>query len=241
MNKTVFKRLMTGLAVTAGMGLLIVIIMIIRFSYISKKTSPSDTQSVNDSVFCIRDKFVNAYLFRGYEGYLMVDAGLSEKRVLEELNKLGIDPSEILALILTHTDKDHTGALGAVENAGIFLHTEEEQMINGETAKHIFKTRWKNVFYSLFESGDILNIDIFSIEVIHTPGHTPGSCCFIVNGDYLLTGDNLLVEDGKYVHFFDMVNMDTGRQTESLKYLPPPGQFEYIFTGHSGIIRTDKL
>ena len=240
MNKKVLKRVLTGLAVTGGIVLIIVIIMIIRFSYITREMSPSDTQALNDSVFCIRDKFVNAYLFRGYEGYLMVDAGLSEKRVLEELNKLGIDRSEILAVILTHTDKDHTGALGAMENAGIFLHSEEEQMINGETAKHIFKTRWKNVFYSLFESGDILNIDIFSIEVIHTPGHTPGSCCFIVNDDYLLTGDNLLVEDGGYVHFFDMVNMDTDRQTESLKDLPPPGEFEYILTSHSGIIRTDK-
>jgi len=121
-----------GLAVIAGIFLVIAVIMIIRFSYATKEMTPAATQAINDSVFCIQDRFVNAYLFRGYGGYMMIDAGLSKKRVLEELNKLEINPDDILAVVLTHSDGDHIGALGALKNAKIFLHEEEEQMVNGE-------------------------------------------------------------------------------------------------------------
>jgi len=106
------------------------------------------------------------------------------------------------------------------------------------------KNKWsmeKYQPYNLIRSDEILNINVFQVKVLHTPGHTPGSCCFIVNDDYLLTGDNLLVKDGKYVHFFDMVNMDTEKQIESIKNLPEPTQFEYILTGHTGIISKDEL
>ncbi len=240
MNK-ILKRILIGLAVIAGIFLVIAVIMIIRFSYATKEMTPAATQAINDSVFCIQDRFVNAYLFRGYGGYMMIDAGLSKKRVLEELNKLEINPDDILAVVLTHSDGDHIGALGALKNAKIFLHEEEEQMVNGETAKMIFKFKWKYQPYNLIRSDEILNINVFQVKVLHTPGHTPGSCCFIVNDDYLLTGDNLLVKDGKYVHFFDMVNMDTEKQIESIKNLPEPTQFEYILTGHTGIISKDEL
>jgi len=240
MNK-ILKRILIGLAVIAGIFLVIAVIMIIRFSYATKEMTPSTTQAINDSVFCIQDRFVNAYLFKGYSGYMMIDAGLSKKRVLEELNKLEINPDDILAVVLTHSDGDHIGALGAFKNAKIFLHEEEEQMVNGETAKMIFKFKWKYQPYNLIRSDEILNINVFQVKVLHTPGHTPGSCCFIVNDDYLLTGDNLLVKDGKYVHFFNMVNMDTEKQIESIKNLPEPTQFEYILTGHTGIISKDEL
>ena len=36
--------------------------------------------------------------------------------------------------------------------------------------------------------------DGFSVEVLHTPGHTPGSSCFLV-GDYLFSGDTLFKND----------------------------------------------
>jgi hydroxyacylglutathione hydrolase len=43
------------------------------------------------------------------------------------------------------------------------------------------------------ESGDVIEIGDVSIELIHTPGHTPGSQCFLVR-DRLVTGDTLFVD-----------------------------------------------
>ncbi|MBU1006909.1 MAG: MBL fold metallo-hydrolase, partial [Candidatus Omnitrophica bacterium] len=45
----------------------------------------------------------------------------------------------------------------------------------------------------LLEDGDILNIGRYSLEVIHTPGHTPGSIC-LKGKDVIFTGDTLFCE-----------------------------------------------
>ncbi|MDT8401085.1 MAG: MBL fold metallo-hydrolase [Bacteroidales bacterium] len=240
MNKTL-KRTLAVLAMIAGVFLIFVIIMIFRYSYAMKQMTPAETHAINDSVFCIRDKYVNAYIFKGYDGYLMIDGGINKNRVIEELSKLEINPDDILTVILTHSDPDHSGALKAFENAKIFLHEEEEQMVTGETARFIFKSKWKYDDYNLIRSDEILNINVFLVRVLHTPGHTPGSCCFIVNDDYLLTGDNLIILNGKYTNFFDIINMDTETQIESIRKLPPPSEFKYILTSHTGMVPGDEL
>lgn len=43
-----------------------------------------------------------------------------------------------------------------------------------------------------FKDGDTLEVGTLNIEVIHTPGHTPGSVCYLV-GENLFTGDTLFV------------------------------------------------
>jgi glyoxylase-like metal-dependent hydrolase (beta-lactamase superfamily II) len=241
MNKTL-KISLIVLAVIAGLFLLFIVIMAIRYSYALREMEPEETMAINDTVYCIRDKYVNAYIFKGYDGYMMIDAGMNRKRVIEELARLEINPDDVLSVLLTHSDKDHTGGLNAFENAIIFMHEEEEQMITRETARFfLFKSGWRYRDYNLFRSGELLNTNIFNVKVIHTPGHTPGSCCFIVNDDYLVTGDNLIVSDGKYTNFFEMINMDTETQLESIKKLPEPSEFKYILTSHTGILPGDEL
>jgi glyoxylase-like metal-dependent hydrolase (beta-lactamase superfamily II) len=44
------------------------------------------------------------------------------------------------------------------------------------------------------DSGDVLKVGEVPIELIHTPGHTPGSQCFLVDGKYLVSGDTLFLE-----------------------------------------------
>jgi glyoxylase-like metal-dependent hydrolase (beta-lactamase superfamily II) len=44
------------------------------------------------------------------------------------------------------------------------------------------------------ESGDVVDAGGVRIELIHTPGHTPGSQCFFVDGRYLVSGDTLFLE-----------------------------------------------
>jgi hydroxyacylglutathione hydrolase len=42
--------------------------------------------------------------------------------------------------------------------------------------------------------GDVVKVGDVSVELIHTPGHTPGSQCFFVDGRYLVSGDTLFLE-----------------------------------------------
>ncbi|HEY2999746.1 MAG TPA: MBL fold metallo-hydrolase [Acidimicrobiales bacterium] len=43
-------------------------------------------------------------------------------------------------------------------------------------------------------SGDVVEVGDVRVELIHTPGHTPGSQCFYVDGRYLVSGDTLFLE-----------------------------------------------
>ena len=240
MKKSI-KRTLWGLAVLLGLSIIGVSIFLINFFTATKSMTPAETGAINDSVWCIKDRFVNTYIFKGKNGYLMIDAGIGMKNFNNELKKIGITPNQITTLLLTHTDGDHIGATGLFKNAAIYMHHDEEQMINGTTGKtKYFKTKWKSGPYRLLASNDTLTIDGLRIKILHTPGHTPGSSCYIIGSDYLVTGDNLVWKDGKYENFVKKFNMNTSLQVESLKGLPDPDSFKYILTGHHGIVRISK-
>jgi glyoxylase-like metal-dependent hydrolase (beta-lactamase superfamily II) len=238
MNKTL-KISLWGVAIFL---LLIIIggaIYLISFLKATKAMTPAETGIINDTVWCIKDKFVNSYIFKGEQSYLMIDAGIGVKNFKREMDKIGINPDKITKIFLTHTDGDHIGAIGLFKNAVIYMHNNEEQMINGTNGKTKYsKPIWKFGRYTLLDSNDSLVIDGLKIKILYTPGHTPGSSCYLVGNDYLLTGDNLTLSNDKYDHFVEKFNMNTPQQMESLKLLPDPGSFKYVLTAHHGAIKT---
>lgn len=236
------KPIKVALRIVAVLIILIVLgagIYLLNFLKATKSMNPGETGQINDTVWCIKDRFVNAYIFRGDKGYILVDAGISKKNFKAEMGKVGITPEQITALLLTHTDGDHIGATGLLPNAVIYMHREEEQMINGTTGKMSFvKPVWEYGPYSLLSSDSTLTVDGLKVKIIHTPGHTPGSSCYVIGKDYLASGDNLSVVNGEYTHFTERFNMDTEQQTESLKHLPPVRSFKFILTAHYGPVKT---
>jgi glyoxylase-like metal-dependent hydrolase (beta-lactamase superfamily II) len=236
--KKVIKRTLWGLGILIGLLVIGGGVFIINFLMATRSMTPAETSAINDSVYCVKDKFVDAFIFKGKQNYLMVDAGISKGSFLAELKKLGISPDQITTILLTHTDTDHTGSIGLFRNPEIYMHKDEEQMINGTTSKMPpFKNKWKYGPYHLFNSNDTLRIDGLTVRIIHTPGHTPGSVCYIINNDYLLTGDNCIVVNGKAEHFVKKFNMNTEQQIQSIKSLPDLKSFKYILMAHNGIIR----
>ncbi len=234
--KRLRRSILAGLAVFAALFILAALFFLVRFVRATKKMTPSETLALNDSVWCIRDKFVNAYLFRTGNGYVLFDAGISQKNFRKELTKTGIDPAQVKDIFLTHTDGDHIGAIGLFPGARIYMHRDEEKMIDGTLGKTRFhKAHWKYGPYILLGDGDSLSTGGLKVRIIHTPGHTPGSACYEAGKDYLITGDNLTVNGKEYAPFLDMFNMDTPKQTASIKLLPPVTGYRYILTGHYGI------
>jgi len=237
MKKTV-KRILWTLSVFIGLAVFGALIFLIDFLHATRAMTPAVTGMINDSVWCVKDRFVNAYIFRGKTGYLMTDAGIGKKNFTKYLDKLGIKAKKITTILLTHTDGDHIGSISLFKNAIIYMHHDEVQMIDGTTGKtKYFKTKWKYGPYTTLNSNDTLTIDGLKIKILHTPGHTPGSSCYIIGSDYLVTGDNLIVKNGTYAHFMEKFNMNTPQQIESIKILPDPATFKYILTGHNGMIK----
>lgn len=240
MKKTT-KRIVTVFAVFVGLLILIAGGFFLRFYFGTRDMAPANTGHINDSVFSVKDKFVNAFLFKGKPGYLMIDAGMDEETIKTELCKLGIEPAQVTDILLTHTDTDHTGAIGLFKNAKVYMHRDEEQMINGQNGKFFFlRLKWKYGAYTLFNSDDTLILAGIKVKVFHTPGHTPGSCSFLIGTDYLATGDNLAYKEGRFSHFVDFFNMDTKLQENSIKTLPSPDTMKYVLTAHFGVISRGK-
>ena len=235
--KKPIKRALIGLALAVGLVVFAAAFFGVRFFLATSAMTPVETSKLNDSVFCCKDKFVNVFVFKGTTGYVLVDAGFGEESLVAELNKLNIKPDMVTGLLLTHTDGDHIGAVGALKNAKIYMHKDEEQMINGTNGKFpLYHPKWSFGPYTLLNSNDTLIVDGVKVKILHLPGHTPGSCCYLINNEYLAVGDNASLKNNSLSHFVDFFNMDTPQQEVSMAKVPELYSAKHILTAHFGIL-----
>ncbi|MBI2851453.1 MAG: MBL fold metallo-hydrolase [Chloroflexi bacterium] len=106
---------------------------------------------------------------------VLIDTPAGSEMLLERLE--GTKPKFIL---LTHNHPDHTGALAEVHSR-----------LNVPLAVHTLDSRNLPVAPEIpLEDGNTLAVGECRLNVLHTPGHTPGSLCFKV-GRNLLSGDTI--------------------------------------------------
>jgi glyoxylase-like metal-dependent hydrolase (beta-lactamase superfamily II) len=107
------------------------------------------------------------------------------------------DGMKIVGALATHYHPDHIGG----DLFGIGVEGLRELMTQRPVPIHANKEEGPGIRYMtglsaadlvLHESGDTLRVGEIPITLVHTPGHTPGSQCFLV-GDRLVSGDTLFV------------------------------------------------
>lgn len=125
---------------------------------------------------------------------LLVDAAWDVRGLLANLEADGMTPAGVLA---THYHPDHVGG----EFAGMEIEGLAEILAlapvpihaNKEEAEGIrIMTGLERSDLVLHEAGDVVMVGEVPVTLIHTPGHTPGSQCFLV-ADRLVSGDTLFV------------------------------------------------
>jgi glyoxylase-like metal-dependent hydrolase (beta-lactamase superfamily II) len=140
----------------------------------------------------------------------------------------------VKAVFLTHSDMDHTGGLEVFAQATVYLPELEEQMIDGRTNRFFVFGNNLERAYTLVSDSQVIGIGGLEIEAIATPGHTPGSMCYLVNGTHLYAGDTASFTDGTVGLFNDLFNMDSETQEGSLRHLATLTTPTHIFTAHYG-------
>lgn len=199
------------------------------------KMAPLATKEIVSGVYSIFDSYVNMYLIKSNDNFIAIDAGNNLNNIKKELIKLNVSPEKVVAIFLTHTDYDHIGALKLFKNAKVYISSEEEQMINGKTARTAMFIKNKlNTPYQIIKDNETIDITNIKVKGILNPGHTPGSMSYVINGKYIFGGDTLSLNNGKVELFNDFFNMDSKTEAESIKKLAGLSGINYIFTAHYG-------
>ena len=136
---------------------------------------------------------------------ILIDAGFPGQTdvFVRAIEDAGQRVEALTDIILTHQDADHIGCvhdlLKLAPNARVIAHTEEAPYIDG-TLPPIKGFHSQNIRVDqTVTDGEILPM-CGGIEVVHTPGHTPGHICLLLHeGNVIVCGDALNISNGKII------------------------------------------
>lgn len=149
---------------------------------------------------------------------VMVDPAWEVDRVLNEAKK---DDMKVVGGLITHTHFDHVNGvedLIAKTDSKIYVHKKEAEFLKGMKSQ-IVKV----------DSGHKLKVGNLEISFLHTPGHTPGSQCFLINNQ-IVSGDTLFINAcGRC----DLPGGNAEQMYESLDRLSKLGDHVVLLPGHN--------
>ena len=180
----------------------------------------------------------NCYLVRGdgAEHALIVDPGEEPDRILGLVDELGVS---VDAILLTHTHFDHIGAVAPVAGAtGAPVHCPELEV---PVLADIMS--WVPPGFGPYESydadhalggGERLELAGFEIDVLHTPGHSPGHVTYSIPGEAALFSGDVLFQGS--VGRVDLPGGHGPTLMETLRSLAEGFPEETtVYPGHMGI------
>ena len=143
------------------------------------------------------------------------------------------DGMRVTGVLASHYHADHIGGsimgfqiagiAGLLEHIDCPIHVQAEEVpwverSSGVTADQLLGHR----------SGDVVQVGSIDVQLIHTPGHTPGSQCFMVDGK-LVSGDTLFLDGCGRT---DLPGSDHALMVESLSRLAKVDDDVVLYPGH---------
>ena len=178
-------------------------------------------QEVAEGIYRLGAKLVNWYIVIDGGKLTIVDAGNPNQynQLPQALSELGKPFDSVEAIVLTHGHGDHLGSSAQIKKetgAAVHVHQADVGLVTGEQERE-FERHWAWDLYHLqawktaaffvgggvlsaqpvhelseFSDGEVLDVP-GRPRVIHTPGHTDGSTCILLDErDVILTGDSLV-------------------------------------------------
>jgi hydroxyacylglutathione hydrolase len=114
----------------------------------------------------------NCYVLKSENTGIIIDPGAEPQKIIKAVAGLNIQ-----LILVSHRHYDHIDALKAIKTAT-------------KAPAAIHPADWIDNFDKKLHDGQSIDLGDEKINVIHTPGHTPGGCCFLI-GNTLFSGDTL--------------------------------------------------
>ena len=180
---------------------------------------------IDPHTWSIEDEMVRCFLLEGSKEAVLIDCGMMIPSVRAIAEGITEKP---LRLALTHADRDHIGCCH--EFSEIIMHPSESMVFHNISAMR----RGVDRKLTFVKEGDVIDPGDRPLEVIHLPGHTPGSIAFLDKKQKMLfSGDP--IQDGDIFMFG--VHRDMPSYIDSLMRLRErAAEFDRIYPSHGTML-----
>jgi glyoxylase-like metal-dependent hydrolase (beta-lactamase superfamily II) len=197
---------------------------------------------------------VHAFLLDDGRDLTLIDTMYDDdaRHVLAELSSIGKKPSDLKHIILTHAHKSHLGGLAALKQASaaaVYAHEWEVDIIAGRRkATPVSKIPQRPLSVYHLQLGLALGLGkhtpcevdrrlksgdrVGPLEVVETPGHTPGCLSFWWRERRALFAGDVIATWPEFAAGWPGLTLDNGRNLRSVHDLTAFGDAEILGIGH---------
>lgn len=166
---------------------------------------------------------------------IVIDVGDTAATLLPEW--LHTHDKKLIGVLLTHEHGDHCAGIDELHKKldfPLYCHEDCAQNIKNARQNFSFYTEDLPTFEVAMQAnsvvdGDVLNFNGTKIKVLHTPGHSPGGCCFLA-GEYIFSGDTILNRTRTPLSLPNSSKIDYFKSLKRLSKILKPGVI--IYPGH---------
>ena len=185
---------------------------------------------------CPKSFAANTYLLVSGNDALVIDPAVSVDAICKALDS---ENAKLCGILLTHGHFDHTVSVDILRDrfrVPLMIHRADAPMLTNGMINGFYDFYGSECVHRpadrLLNDGETITLGNEKVRVMSTPGHSPGSVCYIcpdVDGDFIVTGDTLFSNS---IGRCDLWEGNESKMIESLKKLRTLPADTQIYPGH---------